>query len=198
MSPSPIAHSAMGFLIFWIFRKGVPPGFKKQAKSWLLLLGMAVFFSMLPDIDVVPGILLGDFVGYHNQGTHSLLIGLGVAIAVGLILMRRYRRFWLWFWIALAGYTFHVIMDYFTTGERGVMLFWPLSSDRFVSPFKIFYGVRWSEGLLHPAHLLTVGSELAFVGVIILIAYLMERKTGITKIKREKRAVEVNRYTEGD
>jgi inner membrane protein len=49
-------------------------------------------------------------------------------------------------------------MDWFTKG-RGVMLFWPVSSQRILPPFNLFYGVRHSEGLFTHHHMITLATE---------------------------------------
>ena len=71
-----------------------------------------------------------------------------------------------------------LFMDYFTIG-RGVMLAWPLSSERFAPPFHLFYGLRWSHGLISELHWITLLSELFFVGVLFFgLRYYERRRAG--------------------
>ena len=59
-------------------------------------------------------------------------------------------------------------MDALTAG-RGVMMFWPLTETRFVSPITIFIGLHWGEGWLSIWHLWTILTESLF-GLITLLA----------------------------
>jgi hypothetical protein len=67
-------------------------------------------------------------------------------------------------------------MDFFTV-SRGVMLFWPLTDQRFVSPVKLFTGLHWSQGVWSVHHLYTIFSEGIFVlSVFLLVAALLRRR----------------------
>lgn len=183
--PSPIAHTAMGYLIYRLSRHRLPEQTRKKIGPLPLLMAVAMGVSLLPDLDSIAGILAGDFGRYHNNGTHSLLVGLAVSLLVAGVLwfVKRYD-FVLWFVVLLASYEMHVIMDYFTVGGRGVMLFWPLTLQRFESPVKLFFGVRWSESPLDPVHLVTLANELVFLFLVVLFAHLWERKTLINRNKK--------------
>jgi inner membrane protein len=160
--PSPLAHLTMGYILYRVYRPYLPQQGAEQFGPLPRLLLVTMGFSMLPDLDSVVGILTSDFGRFHNNLTHSLIIGLGVALGVGcLALWKRQSQFGHWFLIALLCYELHIIMDFFTIG-RGVMAFWPLSSDRFLSPAAIFYGLHWSEGIYSIRHLWTLFTELAF------------------------------------
>jgi inner membrane protein len=125
---------------------------------------------MLPDIDGVFGILAGDFGRFHNNGTHSLVLGFAIAFLVaGAIWIKQRSGFISWFTITFLSYGSHVLLDFFTYGGRGVMLLWPFTSQRFESSVKLFYGVRWSEGFLAVEHLVTLTTELLFVLLVITI-----------------------------
>jgi membrane-bound metal-dependent hydrolase YbcI (DUF457 family) len=92
--------------------------------------------------------------------------------------------FWFWFAIFALGYSLHILMDFLTFGERGIMLFWPLSLERFESPVKLFYGVRWSADLLSPVHLNTLVNEFVFVFLVGVILLIIERKRTATSNKK--------------
>jgi inner membrane protein len=170
--PSPIAHSAVGYLIYrFSDRKQLPA----QPRKGLYLLLAALFFSLLPDIDFVPGLLFGDISRYHNQGTHSLLAALAAGLAAGLVVKAWKGSFLFGFRLAFVPYALHILMDAFTYGGRGVKLLWPLTSQRFDSPLSLFIGARWSEGLWNVEHLPTLFSELLFTGVIFLAVWVYDR-----------------------
>ncbi len=169
--PSPIAHSTMGYAFYKIFQRRFPwlAGGRTGPLPFLLI--AAVILSLLPDIDSVLGLLVGDFGRFHNNITHSLFVGLGVALVAGMVgsfgLRAGFREGFL---ITFFCYQLHVIMDFFTVG-RGVMAFWPLSSERFSSPFKLFYGFHWSDGLLSVRHGVTLITELSFSLLLVLALF---------------------------
>jgi inner membrane protein len=179
--PSPLTHLAAGYAVYQLARKCLPK--HALGEIWKIS-GLFIFVAMLsilPDMDSVFGVLLQDFGSFHNQGSHSLIVGLGVAvIAAGIVRLMRKSSFWGWFLIALTAYEGHVILDYFTWG-RGVMLFWPLSAERFKSPLLLFYGLHWSDGLFSLAHLVTVVTEAG----LILLVYWGTRQAKKFSMKKE-------------
>jgi membrane-bound metal-dependent hydrolase YbcI (DUF457 family) len=148
----------------------------------LITLGL----SLAPDADALIGFAFGDLRSYHNTISHSLIVGVGFSLMVGLlatganlfITKNRGLKFHRWFLIALLCYESHVIMDFFTIG-RGVMLFWPLSANRFTSPVRVFYGLRWSDGWLSVDHVWTVVSELGLAGFIYFLVALFSRREAL-------------------
>jgi inner membrane protein len=170
--PSPLAHMAAGYVIYRLSRPSQPRAIETSFGSISAALLLVAAISVLPDVDSVVGIVSGDFGRFHNNVTHSLLAGLVVASGVGFLAARkRWSRFWLWFVVALVGYELHVVMDALTVG-RGVMIFWPLSTERFLSPIPLFYGLHWSDGFLSWRHLVTLVSEAAFAAILILLTQL--------------------------
>jgi len=177
--PSPIAHAAMGYLLYEAYRSHMPEESSRYVGPIPRLLIVTVGLSMLADLDFLPGILLGDPSRFHNSFTNSATICLAVALAVGTAAWLGSRSgFKRWFTLALFSYGLHVLMDYFTIG-RGVMLAWPFFLDRFDPPVKLFYGLHRSEGLMSAKHLLTLVTELGFVGLIAFILLLL-RRLGLT------------------
>jgi hypothetical protein len=181
--PSPIAHLSVGYAIYRHYKDRLP---EQRTRLWKLPLQMIVIagLSMLPDLDVIPAILFGDMQRFHNNFSHSFLFAVPVAFAVSGIFHRAYRsNFWLWFVICLISYDLHVFMDALTA-ERGVMMFWPLTQDRFASPIKIFYGLQWGLGWFSIWHLWTLFTELLF-GLIVnrAMIYFDDRKRQVSKLK---------------
>ena len=166
----------MGYVIYKISKARKPEEDLGKLGPVPKLLILTIGLSLLPDIDSIAGLLLGNFGRYHNGPSHSLLVGLVVALLFGGIIWRvRRSGFSHWFTIALLSYQFHIIFDYFTIG-RGVLLLWPLTSDRFQSPIKLFYGFRWSHGLISITHIWTLLSELGFALLVVLGLHILERK----------------------
>ncbi len=166
---------------------GARPALKALASPGALLLLASVLFSLLPDFDALPGLVFGEMYRFHNQFSHSLLVGLGAALAAGLLTALFAGRQWAWsvFLVALLGYEMHILADLFTYESRGVMLFWPLTPERFTAPVKLFYGVRWSEGVFSPLHLITLTSELVFSAVLLAgTAWLAGRRAHLESAGR--------------
>ena len=131
-----------------------------------------ILLSVLPDLDFAVGLLTSDVAAVHGTVTHSLIFGLAVSTLAAAAVWLIYRRGSLkWFVIALGCYVLHLLMDSATVG-RGVTLFWPLSEHRVSLSWKLFYGLRWSQGLVETSHLITVASELLFVVGMTLLAFL--------------------------
>jgi len=185
--PSPIAHTTMGYVIHKLYNLRQPRSNSRIAGLAPRLLVISIGLSLMPDLDSIAGLVFDDFAAYHNNGTHSLLIGLAVSLVIAGLAWRRKRSdFGYWLALSLLCYGFHVVLDFFTVG-RGVMLFWPISTARFESPVKLFYGLHWSEGVFSYHHFVTLANELAFVALMILIVHLLERKIGRFKPRQQQK-----------
>jgi membrane-bound metal-dependent hydrolase YbcI (DUF457 family) len=115
----------------------------------------------------VAGFLAGDFGKYHNNATHSLIVGLLAALLTSALAAAfRSISFRKIFLIAFFSYSAHILLDFLTIG-RGVMAFWPLTDERFLFPWPIIYGVRWSDGLLSIRHIWTIISEVAMAALFV-------------------------------
>ena len=177
--PSPIAHLGVGYAIYCHYKYKLPVD---QRRFWKFPLQMIMVtgLSMLPDLDVIPAIAFRDMKAYHNNFSHSLIFAVPVALIIAGIFHRIYRsNFWLWFLISFVSYDLHVIMDALTA-ERGVMMFWPLTQDRFASPVKLFFGLQWGLGWFSIWHLWTILTESLFVILVIgLMKFLVRRRREI-------------------
>lgn len=134
-----------------------------------LLLPACLMFSLLPDSDSALGILFGRFGHFHNQWSHSLFFWVPPSLALAgavYLFTRDSRQALAWGTLCLLSCVFHVLMDFACHG-RGVMLFWPFTSHRFIAPVLLFYGVRWSDGFWSWRHFPTLLNELIFALVIL-------------------------------
>ena len=167
--PSPIAHAAVGYLVYRKALKSRPAAPARKVFGIPVLLLSAMIFSLLPDLDSLVGVLMQDFGRFHNNGSHSLVIGLAAALLFGLVFSGGQRkRFFFWFFFVLAGYELHVIMDAFTYG-RGVKAFWPFSEVRFLSPVFLFFGLHWSDGFFSFNHVITLVTETVFSVLLLAV-----------------------------
>ena len=172
--PSPIAHVSAGYVLFAFFRKHISKTVTTVTGRGLILFGLCAFFSMLPDIDAVPGFATGEMGRYHNQWTHSLIWGLGLtAILAALMYALQKKGFLAWFTLFFSCYSIHIIMDYFTYG-RGVKLLWPIADNRFKSDSTFFGGLHWSDGLFSSNHIWTAIEEISFGALLIGGYYILE------------------------
>jgi hypothetical protein len=179
--PSPIAHLAAGYAIYRLSKNKLPQRVGSVSKIPIALMLIAVL-SILPDLDFLVGLLFGDIESFHNNLSHSLLIGLPVALVASCIMYLWYRsHFWVWFAVSLIAYDLHAILDLFS-GERGVMLLWPVIQDRFVSPIRLFYGVQWGLGFFTPWHLVTILSETLFLIFVLFLIDRLEKRGGSRRI----------------
>ncbi len=179
--PSPIAHGAVGYVVYRAFREPLSEkdGLKPWSKTRVLLIMLAL--SLLPDLDVIPGLIFGDLEGFHNNIANSLVAGvLAALIVAGVMRFLGRHTYRLWFFVALISYELHLLMDYFTA-ERGLMLLWPFETQRYVAPFMLFYGVHYSEGFLSVHHIWTAITDLAFAIGLIAVAYVLPRLVSATR-----------------
>ncbi len=164
--PSPLAHAAVGGLIARSYTR------KSKDRSFILRITLiCLFFSLAPDLDAIFGLLAGDIGRYHNQGTHSILALVFISALAAPFLARWVEHFSTrkMFGLVSLCYGLHMLMDFMTYG-RGLKLAWPFSQARFRSPLLLFYGLRWSDGLISARHWITLANELAFVAVLLLLS----------------------------
>ena len=173
--PSPIAHLGVGYAIYRQYKNKLPQD-QRYVWKFPLQLILVTGLSLLPDLDVVPAILFKDMRAYHNNISHSLLVGIPVAFLIAGIFQQVYRSsFWLWFLICLISYDLHIIMDIFTA-ERGSMIFWPFTDARYAAPVKIFYGLQWGLGWFSLWHLWTIFTESVFVGIVLIAMNYFDKR----------------------
>jgi membrane-bound metal-dependent hydrolase YbcI (DUF457 family) len=175
--PSPLAHLGMGYALYRLGKSKLPgqrePVWKMPLRP-LIVMGL----SMVPDLDIILAIVFRNMEKYHNSFTHSLYLAIPVALLATILAYWVYRSSFLpWFLIGVVSYDLHVIMDFFTA-ERGVLMFWPFSPDRFASPVKLFYGLQWGLGWFSPWHLWTLLTESVFVIVLMLAVGFLEKRVG--------------------
>ena len=123
--PMPLLHSAVGIAAV---------RFASRGNASRRALAIAAAIAILPDFDLLPGLLLGDPIRFHHGVTHSILWAVVVAWAASRLLwdereeIWRARRFWTLLAVALS----HPGLDLFNYEEPVVThlaaqrLFWPL------------------------------------------------------------------------
>jgi membrane-bound metal-dependent hydrolase YbcI (DUF457 family) len=122
------AHSTAGYLAYEAVR---PAGAHRAG-----LLVAAVVLANAPDVDFLPGIVLGQPGAFHRGVTHTVAAVLVVAALSALVLRARpgWWRATLW---ATAVYTSHLLLDFFTVDRvapYGARFLWPLSDAYWIAP----------------------------------------------------------------
>jgi inner membrane protein len=134
--PLPLAHSLAGVAVWATLDRSSdlrPAG----------RLALAVVIANAPDLDLVPGVLLGDPNRFHHGFTHSLLTAVAVGVALGWAarcrvppaLARAFPGGGIGTAILVAAlWSSHVVLDMLThdaSSPMGVLALWPLSDARF-------------------------------------------------------------------
>lgn len=169
--PSPIGHTLAGCAVAFAL---IPSGTPQAGEAWALCL----ISANLPDVDFIPGLLVGNPRAFHRGPSHSVTAAL-VAAVLGASLLT-------WSsvpWLTRAGliflaYVSHLALDYFTPG-RGVLLAWPLSHQRYratrpwflsVSPEKAYEAFRDGRGRRHL--LRAIGREILLISPSVVLVAL--------------------------
>lgn len=125
----PVLHSFAGYSSYRAARKG------GMFSNYPLLI-LCVIAANLPDLDFVPGVILGEAASFHRGFSHSLGACLIFsAVACFLWCFWRPAEAKTVFRLAFASYGSHLLLDYFSCSPKGTMLMWPLSDAAFYSPF---------------------------------------------------------------
>jgi len=140
--PLPVAHSLAGYAI------AEATDIRLAKKTWI---NVSIFAALanLPDIDYLPGFLLGQPNRFHHLWTHSLGFALLVGLLGGFICWRQRRnliqaekpapQFGLYFLMISAAVFSHCVLDLFTEDSSppyGMLMLWPFDQG--------FYDVTWN------------------------------------------------------
>jgi inner membrane protein len=162
--PSPLAHALVGAATYAALAPGDRPA--RIWRPW----AVAAFAGAAADLDFLPGLLVGDPSRYHHWATHSVAAALVFAVVAAPLapaalggLARR---------VAILGlaYGSHLVLDILTvdrTVPRGIPLFWPLSSEVYLSPLILFtdihHGASW-QAFVNWHNVAAMLGEAALVG----------------------------------
>ncbi len=187
---SPVGHSLVAVSIVMAWQERFH---HRQTVAWCLrhrwTLLAAVFLANVPDLDYVPGMIIGDLNAFHQGITHSL----GFVGAFWIILMvagrlcgMNLRR---WALLSALLLVSHLVVDILTADGRapyGIMLFWPLSEMRVHSPVTIFpmYSKAQLSNLWDLRNLSSLAQEIACSGALLLAVWLYKTRTGNHDVPR--------------
>ena len=138
--PSPVAHSLTSYIVYRI-TYGKPV----WRQSWRMIL-FYILCANLPDLDFLPGFLIGEPNRFHHGISHSLGFAVLFGLLVGFFLhWRKNEGFLRNFLVFFSLYFSHLILDYLaddTSAPYGEPLWWPISSKYYISPILIFTDIQ--------------------------------------------------------
>ncbi len=184
--PTPIGHSLAGYLIFTVQND------QKNQLKWMDLT-FAVIVANVPDLDIIPGMLVGDPNKFHHGITHSI----GFAVILGLLagilfFLKKRRNFLPYFSLFFFCYSSHLVLDYLAVDTKapfGEQLFWPISQIYVLSPIAIFSDVHkasessiFLQSLFNWHNFRTIVIECAILIPIISLIKLTKNKFKLKKI----------------
>ena len=130
----PPAHMLVGAGVAEVVGTAVP---LPRWRSWLV----ASILAVLPDADIILGLVLGRGSEYHGTFTHSIVAVLVVAGLAGAVAGAR------WAALAGAGYGSHLVVDLLDDrGRTNVLLGWPFTDERPFAIARIFPTVPFEQG----------------------------------------------------
>ncbi len=135
---TPFGHSLAGYAVY------SSSGANRQDRGVKLIL-LSVFMAVAPDLDLLPGLLLGKPVLYHGSITHSLGFAFGISLGIATLYHLRGKPFSAIFKLCFIAYTSHLVLDFIGPDGRtpyGIPLFWPLSAEHFISPVPLLLGAH--------------------------------------------------------
>ena len=154
---TPYGHALMGLsLLNLCFPR--PTALSKQSG---LIIGGTLLAALSPDLDFIPGVLIGDPSRFHHGPFHSLGLALALSLVAGMIFkaVKKDSPF-----LKIAGFVFllvlsHLILDYYCEDLKfpfGLPFFWPYSDQLVLSSLPIIpYMIRditqpefWSQNSL--------------------------------------------------
>src|SRR5919109_1191829 len=137
--PSSVAHSMAGYVIYRATSGDT------SRLEWRRLFFYCIC-SSLPDLDFIPGFLLGAPNKFHHGVSHSLGFAFGFGLCMSLILLfaknqNALRNFVIFFSL----YFSHVLLDllsYDSSPPYGVPALWPITDNYYISPISVFLDIQ--------------------------------------------------------
>jgi len=137
---TPIGHSLAGYAVYKFSAASTN-------RNRLRLASLCIFMAAAPDLDFLPGILIGRPELYHHGITHSLGFALMASMVIAELLSIRMKPFSLIFSLCFISYLSHVVIDFFgpSTPYRHpprIPMFRLIIRENFISPVQLFLGVH--------------------------------------------------------
>ena len=177
--PSPVGHSLAGVLSGLLFQR------RRRNTGRTLLLWM--FLSILPDLDFLPGWLVGQPNLFHRGASHSLLLAILVGSGIGLVIKISGRgKFLPPAIVGIGLYALHILMDLFSVDSgvpKGFQVLWPFDQRYVYIPLGMFLEItRSSTGdgffrsLFNSHTLRAVVNEMILFAPAIMLAWGLRKR----------------------
>jgi membrane-bound metal-dependent hydrolase YbcI (DUF457 family) len=174
---TPLGHALAGYAVYHLSAAA-----KDADRAHLIWL--CILLSIAPDLDFLPGILLGKPAMYHQGMTHSLGFALIVSLTIATIYTLKGWPFPGIFTLSFFAYGSHLVLDFFGPDGRppyGIPLLWPFSTECFISPIPLLWGVHhvhsasgsnleWVAGILDFYNVGAIALEIVFMAPFVLLA----------------------------
>jgi inner membrane protein len=175
--PSPVGHILIGAAVHLA-------GTTRKCRSRTML-PITLLGSIVPDLDFLPGILIGKMGAFHHGISHSLTFAILFGVLVFLIVRGVDKAMALrTSMLAAFAYASHVGLDLIgvNEGTRGVPIFWPLTDEKFGLSLNLFGHFRWGdirEGLttiIRWDNVVPVLREMVICGTVVLLLLWQDRR----------------------
>lgn len=150
---TPYGHTLVGWSLFNLFYPEAD--FFKRKGAFVY--GLIALGASFPDLDFIPGLILGEPSRFHHGFFHSVGAAAGMALIAGILITLIQPRNSL---IKTGGFVLvlilsHLFLDFLTEAPKGFPLFWPFTENTFLSSISIFPRVErtwghpeiWSQGI---------------------------------------------------
>ena len=167
--PTPIGHAMGGLAAAFLTNS-----FARRPKLTPAVVAACVAVAVSPDLDIL--------AGHHRSYTHSIGATALVGIAGWLVLRRRVPNAAAAASALTASYGSHLLLDWLgkdTSRPPGLTIFWPFSSEYFMSGLDLFGEVSrryWLPNEFIVGNLAAVGWELGVLLPLLLLAWVVWSK----------------------
>ncbi len=180
---TPIGHALAGYAVYRVRGRR-----NDHTGGWFLL---CILLAMAPDLDFLPGLLVGLPVLYHQGISHSLAFALAVSCIVTMLCRSWLQGHFLGNWMTLfAAYTSHLLIDLLGPDRRppfGIPLFWPVLDEHYLSSFQLLLGAShakstltgtsgWLAGILQFRNVVAILTEIAVIAPVVLLVQFLTRR----------------------
>jgi inner membrane protein len=185
---TPLGHALAGYSVY-LASEAI---YDARVRGKYELVWLSVFVAVAPDLDFIPGLLMGTPALYHQGISHSL----GAAVFGGAVFATLYRlkgqSLYRIFRLCFLSYLSHPIIDFFGPDGRlpyGVPLLWPLSNEHFLSPIPLFLGMHhagsthgstldWFKGIISLHNVWAILVEVLYMMPFVMLGKSYTRRHG--------------------
>jgi inner membrane protein len=185
---TPIGHALAGYSVYLVSRSA----FDARQRGKYGLVSLSIFMGVAPDLDFLPGLLLGTPAVYHQGISHSLGAALFIGLAIATFSQLTGETFYRIFRLCFLSYISHLVIDFFGPDGRlpyGVPLLWPLTNEHFLSPVPLFLGmhhagsshgstVDWFKGIISLHNVWAILVEVLYMMPFVMLGNSYTRRHG--------------------